>query len=282
MIKNFGLVLRYTNKAMFNESNRVIAEIREILQKQSQAKSTKDIQEQHIKQMIADYEQKIAQLQQSQGGKEGNPALFNLIQEMKTEITALKKSSIQATPVQATPVQATQKSIAANKTKNWALLLPLLLVAGFIGHKVLSSTPDTTTTTQIPPQQIVEQTVKETEASNAAPTLKAPPKQKIAERTAREIKKAPEQVAPSTSTNTYTEGQTIDVCGVVSEATGFNGGTYLNLNGKFPNQEITLTVWNHDDLDDYIGRRVCTYGKVQQYKGRSSINVNNLKGIKVQ
>ena len=80
----------------------------------------------------------------------------------------------------------------------------------------------------------------------------------------------------------YVEGKLTSVCGFVSEAKTFKSGTYLNLNGKFPNQEITLVVWEHKYLDDYVGESVCTYGKIESYKGRLSVSVDDLSDITIK
>lgn len=72
IINTFGLVLRYSNNKMRYQPQEVINEIIQTLNKQTQTKSTQDIQEQHTKQLIADYESKLKQLQNQQSNNSNN------------------------------------------------------------------------------------------------------------------------------------------------------------------------------------------------------------------
>ncbi|MFC0819864.1 hypothetical protein [Moraxella marmotae] len=260
MVQQFGLVLRYTNKAMFNQSYMIIKEIADVLNRQTEAKSTQDIQAANTRQMIQDYEAKIAQLQNQmnqQSNGQMNEQMMAVLSEMRTEISLLKQSQSTEQPPVLTKNKANHKMI-------WVVLgvviLALLigLTMNFSGKKSKSSSVNNS----------FSQNADSATASEPAPISKT-----------LEIE---DKSATESNHKQYTVGEIANVCGVVSEVkyNADNGNNYLNINGKFPNQEITFTVWITDDLSYYTNKTVCTYGEIKQYKGRLSINVNSLKGLK--
>ena len=299
MIKQFGLVLRYTNKAMFNQSPRIISEIADTLYRQSQDKSTRDIQEANTKQMMSDYEHKIAQLQANNDNHQ-NQEILALISSMQNEIKTLKQSK----PTEIEPIQSESKSKLP-----YIIGLAVVAVIGLVGlassgffTKPAEEAPSIAEeqTVYIPQEPIIveREVVKEVpvyvEAPKPEPVIQSKPEPKIEpkptvqEPIQAEIKPEPKPVTVSKPNpvsepkNKYTVGKVANVCGTVSEVryNQSNGNNYLNINGKYPNQEITFTVWINEDLSYYTGKTICTYGDVQEYKGRLSINVNSLKGLK--
>lgn len=297
MIKQFGLVLRYTNKAMFNQSPRIISEIADTLYRQSQDKSTRDIQETNTKQMMSDYEHKIAQLQANSNNHQ-NQEILALLSSMQNEIKNLKQTK----PIEIEPAQSKSKL-------PYIIGLVIIAVIGLIGlyssgffTKPVEEAPSIVEeqTVYVPQEPIIveREVVKEVpvyvEAPKPEPVIQSKPEPKIEpkpvvqEPIQAEIKPEPKPVTvpkpnPVIETkNKYTVGKVANVCGTVSEVryNQSNGNNYLNINGKYPNQEITFTVWINEDLSYYTGKTICTYGDVQEYKGRLSINVNSLKGLK--
>lgn len=328
MIHRFGLVLRYTNKTMLNQPQTIIKEIYQTLQKQSQDKSTKDIQEQHTKAIIADYEAKIKQLQAKQKTQHKSKAddahLVAMLDEMKKEIHTLKTSR---------PAPTVYRVVDDNpKPKSWLfwiVLLMVLLSLGVLAFAVWYVNDHTTnpvvapvydsditkneiTSTQETKQESnppisTQQIVQETSQASVTSKPKQEPKQESKPEPSppqTEFKPvAKPLIIPSNEANfkktqiqepvsvpdlepTSEPKQTTDtaqnICGTVVQAKAFNGGVHLNLDNPYPNQTMTLKVWKQTNLDEYVGKRVCSYGKVKEYKGKPYIDVNSLKGIKVQ
>lgn len=280
MIQQFGLVLRYTNKTMLNQPQTIIREIQQTLTKQSQDKSTKEIQEQHIKATIADYEAKIKQLQtkQSKRPKDNGDELLVMLSQMKQEIATLKTT--QPTPV------ITHHPDPEPKT-NWLIwILALLILSGlaFAFVKGLHKAPEPIVVTEPSYTPQVYEPAPQTNyvappepVGVQKPVVANPPKPVVVEPTPtpkQEPITAPEPVQETT--------QTQNVCGTVVQAKAFKGGVHLNLDDPYPNQTMTLKVWKQSNLDEYVGKYVCTYGVVKTYKGKPYIDVNSLKGIKVQ
>lgn len=79
-------------------------------------------------------------------------------------------------------------------------------------------------------------------------------------------------------------GKSVMACGRLAEVKHFSNRHYLNLDKRYPNQTLTILVWNKDyrwfenrfgDLDDYIGRRFCARGKIEDYKHNIQMQVKN-------
>jgi very-short-patch-repair endonuclease len=74
------------------------------------------------------------------------------------------------------------------------------------------------------------------------------------------------------------------VCGYVAQVKGFSKGKYLNLGTSYPNQDITVVVWNSDmgnfdNLDQYEGREICVQGTVSSYKGTPQIKLSSMNQL---
>lgn len=79
-------------------------------------------------------------------------------------------------------------------------------------------------------------------------------------------------------------GKEIMACGILSEVSKFSKGLYLNLDKPYPNQTLTLVVWDEHiapiklkfgDLNSKIGREFCALGTIEKYKKRLQLQVNN-------
>ncbi|RLV60505.1 hypothetical protein D5018_06850 [Parashewanella curva] len=84
-------------------------------------------------------------------------------------------------------------------------------------------------------------------------------------------------------------GENVIACGVVKQISQFKKGVYLNLNAAYPNQPLTLVVW--DDhiaavekemgaLDAMYNKSICVSGLITKYKGRSQMKIYNGFSIK--
>jgi hypothetical protein len=79
-------------------------------------------------------------------------------------------------------------------------------------------------------------------------------------------------------------GQTVKVCGTVFQLKDFSKGVYLNINGMFPNQDITFVLWSSSlnnvsqkfgSIRDLVGKNLCASGKVGTYKNRLQISIES-------
>ena len=74
------------------------------------------------------------------------------------------------------------------------------------------------------------------------------------------------------------------VCGYVAQVKGFSKGKYLNLGTSYPNQDVTVVVWNSDmgnfdGVDQYEGRDICVQGTVSSYKGTPQIKLSSMNQL---
>lgn len=79
-------------------------------------------------------------------------------------------------------------------------------------------------------------------------------------------------------------GQEIMVCGPISEVKPFSKGTYLSMGPKYPQQHLTVLVWDSNQqgfntrfgsLDAFKGRSACVRGLLETYKNTLQIKVSN-------
>lgn len=73
-------------------------------------------------------------------------------------------------------------------------------------------------------------------------------------------------------------------CGVVVQAKAFAKGVFLNLGKPYPNQEMTIVLWNIPlkDIPNFYGETVCATGKLSQYKGKPRVEVEGLQQLRVK
>lgn len=79
-------------------------------------------------------------------------------------------------------------------------------------------------------------------------------------------------------------GKSVMACGQLAEVKHFDNRHYLNLDKKYPNQSLTLLVWDNNykwfeerfgRIDHMVGQRFCARGTIEEYKNNLQIKVNN-------
>jgi hypothetical protein len=80
-------------------------------------------------------------------------------------------------------------------------------------------------------------------------------------------------------------GENIEVCGKVDGVYHHrNGHIFLNLDGKYPNQKMSIIIWkdyvnNFKNLH-FLNKRICVKGFVREYKNIPEIYLKDKKQIK--
>ena len=87
-------------------------------------------------------------------------------------------------------------------------------------------------------------------------------------------------------------GDSITVCGNVSDMRYFenskNKPTFLNIGDKYPNQQLTLVIWENvrslftGKVEDLKDKKVCITGRIILYKDKPEIIIENPGQIVVQ
>lgn len=79
-------------------------------------------------------------------------------------------------------------------------------------------------------------------------------------------------------------GQQVMACGVLAGTSKFAKGMYLSLDKKYPNQTLTLVVWNESiapleakfgSFNSKIGHTFCALGTIEKYKKHLQIQIEN-------
>ena len=79
-------------------------------------------------------------------------------------------------------------------------------------------------------------------------------------------------------------GKEVMACGVLSGTSKFSKGLYLNLDKSYPNQTLTVVIWNENiapieakfgSLDRNIGKTFCALGTIEKHKKHLQIQIDN-------
>lgn len=79
-------------------------------------------------------------------------------------------------------------------------------------------------------------------------------------------------------------GQSVMACGNLVETKHLSNRHYLNLDRKYPNQTLTILVWDNDyrwfekrfgKIDAKIGQRFCGRGLIEEYKNNMQMQIKN-------
>lgn len=87
-------------------------------------------------------------------------------------------------------------------------------------------------------------------------------------------------------------GDSVTVCGKVSDIRYFenskNKPTFLNIGAKYPNQQLTLVIWEtvrtlySGKVEDLFNKEICITGRIILYKDKPEIVINKPEQIMVQ
>lgn len=312
IIKQFGLVLRYSNKKMLNEADSIINEISHTLNLQANNKSTQAIKEQQVSQLMATYDQQIKELKQ-----QNNHEFGQLIQELRQEITHLKEQQV-TEPVEPSPTPLPQ--VNKNTDTKWIIAIVVgLVVVGVLGvlsylsinkqrpmpvtqknvqepeYKAPTVTyeakpsPVEVTQEQEPVQEPVQPVKPKPQSTKQENKIESKQESKQASRQeskqeSKPVKEVKETPKPAKATSEYTEGSHQQMCGKVAGYKEFAKGVYLNLDGMYPRHKASIIVWNAKEPEVYhlYDEYVCATGKVEFYKGKPRVSVQSVNQVSVR
>jgi DNA/RNA endonuclease YhcR with UshA esterase domain len=75
-------------------------------------------------------------------------------------------------------------------------------------------------------------------------------------------------------------GKNIEVCGEVDDVYNHkNGHIFLNIDGKYPNQKMSIVIWknytNNFKNITFLNKTICVKGIVKEYKNMPEIYLEN-------
>lgn len=298
IINQFGLVLRYSNKTMLNDSPKIIRELQDTLKKQRMSLSTREIKKRHTAQMVQDYEQRIKELQMkvkkvSQPTLEPEEMLAQ-IKATRIKLELLNQSLDESvTHDESVVVDKVKEDEEDSKTSKFGVIFVGILIFLVISWFILDSNARKNTNVHIEsvdttPVVVANAEITETvgnpfneSSENVVVTQESKPKvnEKVNEKPKVVDKPVAKEKPVEASKPKYIVGQVQEVCGRVAKVKEFAKGTYLNLGKPFPNEDITLVMWDMYELSDYRGKRVCVNRTVEEHSGRLQVHVNSIDSL---
>lgn len=275
LVAKFGLVLRYSNKKMLNESYSVIKEITDTLNRQAQHQSLSAVKAQQTAAQIQEYEKIIEQLKQkttqntnrpsTQATDTSNQQMLEMIKQVQQQLAALRVAPSAATaqplpPIQPpAPMQPPELWINHIAVKLSAAAL-VLIVLGVLFKNIMAQPQLSTLPVNAPRSETVA-------ARPTPPDVVKPRNDSIS------VHDAGNQI-----------GQTATVCGTASQFTETSKASYLNFGGRFPNHKFSAVFWKSDisigDLSSVVGNQLCVTGRIESYNGKAQIMVSQLSQIR--
>lgn len=285
LIAKFGVVLRYSNKKMLNESYSVIKEITDTLNRQAQHQSLSAVKAQQTAAQIQEYENIIEQLKQkamqnanrpsTQAADTGNQQMMEMIKQVQQQLAALRVAP-SAAPAQPLPPIQPPAPVPPPPPELWinhigvklSAAALVVIVLGLL-FKNITDQSQLPVIAEAPPFQVIDQAPSPVGMSPVSPNNTDPfdgmPVQVESTPEPADISIAPEAVPipepverqpvevtePSgDSISVYDAssqiGQDATVCGTASQFTDTAKASYLNFGGRFPNHEFSTVFWKSD------------------------------------
>lgn len=319
------LLLRFSNKYRFNNTNSVISEISSELKKQEYKFQIKKLKEQEIEIAKLSEKQRAEELKKTQATID---SLLLKIDSLERKIEDLSKKTSEPSSEDSSipsseekiPSQSKEKAEVSKKSEptvsvptNGEVVIPkkqrgfsnrFALIAGIflliVGPLLFFGNFQDKKETQ-PSKETVEITLakqnspKATEAKQNAPTPLAEqstpkvsqskiPETTPAEQSIPKISQVKENIPaitrsdiiPTTDSSNIVSyiGQEVRFCGVLEEIRPTSKGrTYLNFDDKYPNNKVTVVIYDDDahnfpDVTLYQGKIACVQGIATQLKNQ--------------
>lgn len=276
LLDQFKYLLRYTNKQMLSQPNSIIQNITETLEKQKKHQDVTDLVITKSNAQNALYKKQIL--------------------ELKNE---LKKSQLEkVTPVKSQPdnTKKIQGVTTSTMLKLGISFLIVVIICAFF-YKSVSKNQIGTSSNQnisavsssVPIKSQEETTEKKVTKHKETHHVENKPKTVHSNQNQQYKDKSTDQSPTALTIESKDAIQNIGsekiVCGVISQQKTFAKGIYLNMGGRYPNQDITFVIWNDDIyklpvVQEMIGNTICIYGKILNHRGTPQINLKQSSQIR--
>ena len=298
MIQEFGLVLRYTNKKMLNESREIISEIQSTLEKQENMQSTEEISDKHAEDLIEDMTDRIEdelETNPNTNNVDLQPMLMSLLKELnesreerkheRREREQREREQREREQREREQREREQRELAEKKKKKAVSQLIAFgavgVVALAVGANVLLSS-DTDEANKDLRTQNEELLSTDLNQSQPQAIAQIDNSSNVSNQNSIGSGLANNGI-PSSEAHQYI-GSTQIVCGYVSQIKDFSKGTYLNLGANYPNQDVTIVIWDSDkdnfnNIDSYGNKDICVQGEITSYKGVPQIKLSSTRQI---
>jgi len=291
LVSIYGILLRYTNKKMKNHPDQIISEIRDKLELQSKDQLSQRMLQEENQRRANEYQQNLDQMRDELEQQKSSPAssipiiTSREIESLQASIAELqenirrKDTSTPVPPVVPVPKTITtttpESSIKTKITRKQMLIAAsagLVIVA--ISANVFFNKNDTEANT---PVSVVPDYLNNDLDADA---LKH---NDVRLSTPNNYEATISNTVPASSSYKHI-GDYLVVCGHVAQIKEFSKGQYLNLGTSYPNQDMTVVVWNSDianfdDIFQYEGRELCVKGSINSYNGSPQMVLSSMNQI---
>lgn len=291
LVSIYGILLRYTNKKMKKHPDQIIREIRDKLELQSKDQLSQRMLQEENQRRANEYQYELDQMRDELERQKSSPAssipiiTSREIESLQASIAELQENIRRKdTPPPAPSVVEVPKTITATtpessiKTKITRKQMLIAASAGLvivaISANVFFNKNDTEANT---PVSVVPDYLNNDLDADA---LKH---NDVRLSTPNNYEAAISNTVPASSSYKHI-GDYLVVCGHVAQIKEFSKGQYLNLGTSYPNQDMTVVVWNSDianfdNIFQYEGRELCVKGSINSYNGSPQMVLSSMNQI---
>lgn len=270
LIKQFGIVLRYTNKKAFNQQNQVINEIRQALKTQANRQITDASKQQQIQSLIHEYEKKIEEYERLRVKEYQDPSvdMTNELSQVRSGLNVFKQNHME----ELNNVRKELSDMKGRQDEHLGSIKKeirkyLMVGAGVVASIALGAVVYIQSKTSAPNTE-VQALQTQTHFSDQPISLSNGHRQSYIE----------------ASQAIHYVGENKVICGQVAQYKKFSKGVYLNFDRPYPNPTFTVVIWKNNSyisqqLQNVENNTLCIKGVVEEYKGKPQIILSSLNQI---
>lgn len=243
LIKQFGVLLRYSNKKMIENPDEIIGEITLFIENTLQHKDNERLKQKNLEQYQENIQQQLKLLSQK---------VDNLNEQ---KIAQMIENKIKLQKSEALPTTISHKSKLASQVEIKTLtIIAAILLFVFLGYHFFIKSKDTSGEAEVIQKTPETLPINHSEANHLL----------------------------ATQINAQQIGKEIKVCGLLSEIRPFKKGIYLNFDKPYPEQSLSAVIWDSElskfdthHLKSLELKSICITGRLEQYQNKMQITLEN-------
>lgn len=261
LISQFGFLLRYSNKKMLEQPQAIISEITQFIQNTLDQKDTAEIKRRNFEQYKQSVEFRLSNLTKQLEKLDQIDQLFSGQQQiLEKSILSKVEGQLEQLHKQLNELHQKQSINSSVGVKSLLFIcgICIFILIGILGLQIIKSEPVNTKNSEIQVEPLIGEPKEiNTKQENNSSII------------------SPQQAKQ------YVGLEKV-ICGNVVEITPFSKGVYLNLEEPYPNQALSIVIWD-SDIPKFDGaylkltlqQRYCVIGKIERYKDQLQIVLSN-------
>lgn len=258
LISQFGFLLRYSNKKMLEQPQAIISEITQFIQNTLDQKDTAEIKRRNFEQYKQSVEFRLSNLTKQLEKLNQIDQLFSGQQQiLEKAIVSKVEGQLEQLHKQLNELHQKQSINSSVSVKSLLFICGIcfFILIGIWGLQTIKSEPVNTKNSEV---QTVPVIVEEPEGINTKQENNS-------------------NIISPQQAKQYVGSEKV-ICGNVVEVTPFSKGVYLNLEEPYPNQPLSIVIWDNDIpkfdgayLKSTLQQRYCVMGKIERYREQLQI-----------